>query len=87
MRERLVTLVLVGLLLTIGFATAEEKTPNSNWWGKIQDTASGAWEDTRQLFRDESQYDFSRVWEQTLPKLEQALTLHDRHQSCRNGLG
>jgi hypothetical protein len=73
--------MLIGLSLTSGFATAQEKAPNSDWWSKIQDTAGGAWEDTRKLFSDDAQHDFSRVWEQTLPKLEQALTLHDRHQA------
>jgi len=81
MRARLFKLALVSLSLAIGLAAAEEKPPNSGWWDKIQDSASGAWEDTRQLFSDDSQHDFSRVWEQTLPKLEQALTLHDRHPS------
>jgi len=81
MRERLFKLMLVCLSLAIGLAAAEEETPHSGWWGKMQDMAGSAWKETQQLFSDDSQPSFRQVWEGTLPKLEQALTLHDRHQS------
>ncbi|MEZ5582175.1 MAG: hypothetical protein R3F37_04755 [Candidatus Competibacteraceae bacterium] len=74
-------LATVSLSLAMGLAVAGEQAPQSDWWSRIQDTASGAWEETRQLLNDDSQHDFGRVWEETLPKLEQALTLHDRHQT------
>ena len=47
-------------------------------WNKSQDVADDAWRGTQELFRGAENDDFARVWDELLPKLNEALSLDEK---------
>lgn len=50
----------------------------SDWWSRSRELTDRAIEDARSLFSDDR--DFGQVWNQALPKLDDALVLEDLHE-------
>ena len=74
-----------GLLLLALAVHAEpaEEAPQAEpgLWDKTVDWMDDAWDRTRDLFRETQEEEgFARIWEDIVPKLEEALTLEDRQR-------
>lgn len=70
------------LALTVHAEPAEEAPQaEPGLWDKTVDWVGGAWDRTRDLFRETGEEEgFARIWEDIVPKLEEALTLEDRQR-------
>jgi hypothetical protein len=48
-----------------------------DWWQRSRDATLGAWEDARDSLTPQEADDFSRVWTNVVPKLEQTVSLEE----------
>ncbi len=77
--------LLGGLLCLVGQTSAglleDSREIAVGLWEKTRESAGSAWETTLRAFRGGQEEDgFARLWDDTIPKLDAALTLEERHE-------
>ena len=68
----------LALLLAVLWLPAPLWAGEDGWFQQAESMMRGAWQD---LLGEEQRSEFARVWDETLPRLEQTLALSDRHET------